>query len=89
MHQLRVYGLPRGEDQDCDDAESAIESSRLQLKKRQRPSHAEVREKMTSGIVWTGYLTKDGSIAESWPANSEPLQHPAHHSKHGTHSKSD
>lgn len=63
---LRVYGLPRVADEGHGAERAAIESARHHLRGRERPVFAEVREKLTSRSVWTGYLTESGSIAEHY-----------------------
>lgn len=66
LYALRVYGLPRVADEGHDGEQSAIESARQHLKGRARPAFAEVRERLTARVVWSGYVTATGSIAESY-----------------------
>lgn len=62
MYNLRIYGLPRVDDEEWDGEAKAIQSARRHLK----VGHfAELREKMTSRVVWTAYVAADGSIVET------------------------
>ena len=63
---LRVYGLPRIADEEHAGERAAIDSARKHLKGRERPVFAEVREKLTSRPVWSGYVTESGSITEHY-----------------------
>lgn len=63
---LRVYGLRRIDDEEHDGERAAIDSARKHLNGSERPTFAEVREKLTSRPVWTGYLTESGAIKESY-----------------------
>lgn len=65
-YALRVYGSPAGADELHDAEQLAIESGRAHLRARARPAFAEVKHRLTSRAIWTGYLEADGSIAESY-----------------------
>jgi len=62
---LRVYGLPRVQDEEHAGERSAIQSGRDHLAKRER-GFAEVRDQMNAQVVWTGYLTDTGAIVETY-----------------------
>lgn len=63
---LRLYGLPRVEDEEHAGERSAIDSARKHLKDGRERGFAEVRDQLTAGIVWTGYLTDTGAIKEGY-----------------------
>lgn len=63
---LRVYGQPAGTDEEHDSEQAAIASGRAQLRGRTRPAFAEVKRKLGSNLVWSGYIDSNGEIAETY-----------------------
>lgn len=63
---LRIYGAGGGTDEEHDTAQEAIASARALLQGRGRPAFAEVKHKLDSNLLWTGYIAADGSITERY-----------------------
>ena len=62
---LRIYGLPRVEDEEHDRERAAIESGRAHVKGP--GSHfAELRDLVNAKVVWTGYITQTGAMQENY-----------------------
>lgn len=64
QYRLRIYGLPRTEDEDFDRLEDAVAKAKEVLATRTRPAFAEIREMRASRVMWCGFLEEDGSISE-------------------------